>query len=74
MTGLPVISGNQCIAALQKIGYNVTHTKGSHARLVCPGRSPVTVPKHYELDRGTLSSILRTANVSLDEFARLLKR
>ena len=51
MTGLPLISGNRCIKALQKIGYMKTHTKGSHVRLVCPNRAPVTVPQHDELDR-----------------------
>jgi predicted RNA binding protein YcfA (HicA-like mRNA interferase family) len=73
MTRLPLISGNECILALHKIGYNKSHSKGSHVRLVCPGRAPVTVPLHHQLDRGTLSSILRTVNLGIDEFTRLLK-
>ena len=73
MTGLPVVSGNQCIAALIRAGYAVIRTKGSHVRLVCPGRAPVTVPLHSELDRGTLSSILRTVKIPPEEFIRLLK-
>jgi predicted RNA binding protein YcfA (HicA-like mRNA interferase family) len=74
MTRLPLISGNQCISALRKIGYTKSRIKGSHVRLVCSGRAPVTVPLHNELDRSTLSSILRTANISAEEFTRLLKR
>jgi predicted RNA binding protein YcfA (HicA-like mRNA interferase family) len=74
MTGLPLISGNQCISALRKIGYVRTRTRGSHARLICSGREPVTVPFHDELDRGTLRSILRTANITTDKFIELLKR
>jgi len=58
MTGLPLISGNECIRALGKIGYVKSHQKGSHVRLVCSHRAPVTVPLHDELDRETLSSIV----------------
>ncbi|MFQ6122422.1 MAG: type II toxin-antitoxin system HicA family toxin [Dehalococcoidales bacterium] len=73
MARLPVISGSQCISALERIGYRVARTKGSHVRMRCPGRKPVTVPRHDELDRGTLRAILRTADVSVEEFNRLLK-
>ncbi len=73
MTRLPVISGQHCISALQHIGYEVTRIRGSHARLVSPGRTPVTVPLHDELDKTTLKSILRTANVGIEEFISFLK-
>ena len=48
MPELPIISGAQCIAALERRGYYVARTKGSHVRMRCPGRWPVTVPKHDE--------------------------
>lgn len=51
MPELPVISGAQCISALERIGYRVARIKGSHVRMRCPGRKPVTVPRHHELDR-----------------------
>jgi len=54
MSGLPIISGDQCIAALERIGYHVARTKGSHIRMRGEGRKPITVPRHHELDRGTL--------------------
>jgi predicted RNA binding protein YcfA (HicA-like mRNA interferase family) len=69
---LPVISGLTCIRALAKLGYAEARRKGSHVRLTCPGRSPVTVPLHDQLDRGTLRSIIRTADVSVEEFIALL--
>ena len=74
MAELPVVSGDQCISALERIGYRIARTKGSHARMRCPGRRPVTVPKHHELDRGTLRSILRTVDISVEEFNKLLSR
>jgi len=73
MPELPVISGYQCISALERIGYRVARVKGSHVRMRCPGRKPVTVPRHRELDRGTLKAILRTANLSVEEFVKLLR-
>jgi predicted RNA binding protein YcfA (HicA-like mRNA interferase family) len=72
MPELPVISGDKCIAALVRAGYSVARTRGSHVRLRCAGRKPVTVPRHDELDRGTLRSILRTVSMSTEEFKKLL--
>jgi predicted RNA binding protein YcfA (HicA-like mRNA interferase family) len=68
----PLISGAECIAALAKIGYVKVGQKGSHVRLSCVRRAPVTVPLHSELDRGTLRSILRTVELSEEEFRALL--
>ena len=41
-------------------------------RLECPGHPPVTVPMHYEIDRGTLRSIIRTVEISVDDFIKLV--
>ena len=72
MRRLPVVSGRDLIRALGRLGYKVSRTKGSHARLVCPGRPSVTVPLHAELDRGTLSAILNEAEMSADQLRSLL--
>ena len=72
MAALPVISGKECVAALAKLGYRQARQRGSHVRLVCEGRSPVTIPMHDTLDRGTLRSILRVVDVSVDDFVALL--
>ena len=72
MPPLPVISRTTCIAALAKLGYIVLRQKGSHVRLVCPQRPPVTVPLHQEIDRGPLRSIIRTAEISVEEFNKLV--
>lgn len=72
MPELPVISGDQCISALEHLGYRIARTKGSHVRMGCLGRKSVTVPRHHELDRGTLRAILRTAEIRVDDFVKLL--
>ena len=71
---LPVISGHECVAALKNLGYREVRQKGSHLRLGCEGQSPVTVPLHDTLDRGTLRSIIRTVDVTVEEFIRLLRQ
>ena len=72
MPPLPVISGAACIAARVKLGYKTLRQKGSHVRLECAGRPSVTVPLHDELDRGTLRGIIRTAEITVEEFVALL--
>ncbi len=70
--GMPTVSGQDCIKALDKLGYRQVRQKGSHVRLVCEGRNPVTVPMHPTLDRGTLRAIIRTVEITVDEFVALL--
>ena len=72
MPPLPVCSGAEVIQALAKVGYLIARSQGSHTRLRCDGRPPVTVPLHRELDRGTLRTILRQAQLTPDEFVTLL--
>jgi predicted RNA binding protein YcfA (HicA-like mRNA interferase family) len=73
MAELPIISGDECVRLLAKFGYAVIRQKGSHVRLVCTGRAPVTVPLHSELARGTLRSILRTTELDVDDFIAALR-
>jgi predicted RNA binding protein YcfA (HicA-like mRNA interferase family) len=74
MPELPLISGDDCMSALMRVGYHVARSKESHFRLRCEGRRPVTVPRHRELDRATSRSILRQAGLSPEEFLALLER
>lgn len=70
---LPIISGDDCVRALIKLGYRNARQKGSHVRLVCQGRNPVAVPMHNTLDRGTLRSIIRTVDITVEDFVKLLQ-
>jgi len=74
MPRLPVVSGEECIRALSHLGYAVARTRGSHVRLTCAGRIPVTVPLHDEIDRGTLRAILRASDIDIATFIDLLER
>ncbi|MBE9058400.1 type II toxin-antitoxin system HicA family toxin [Sphaerospermopsis sp. LEGE 08334] len=73
MSKLPIISGLECVKALQKIGFVVDRQRGSHIILVREEpRTTISVPDHKELDRGTLRGIIRQAGLSVDEFIELL--
>lgn len=65
---MTVLSGAECVKALRRVGYTKRRQGGSHVRMHCPGRKPVTVPLHATVPRGTLRSILRLAGVRPGEF------
>jgi len=73
MSKLPVISGKDCIKALERLGFNIKRQEGSH--IVLRKDNPfcqLVVPNHKTLDRGTLRAIIRQADLSIDEFVNAL--
>lgn len=68
---LPHISGAETIRALQKLGFVIARQKGSHV-ILRRGATGCLVPNHKELKTGTLSSVLKQAGVSVDEFMTVL--
>lgn len=72
MAGLPLLSGRKIISALSKIGYIAVRQRGSHIRLICVGRKPVTVPDYKEVDRSLLKKILRDAGITSAEFEKII--
>ncbi|MDY7040415.1 MAG: type II toxin-antitoxin system HicA family toxin [Chloroflexota bacterium] len=74
MSKLPVISGRECVRALEQAGFYLKRQTGSHLILRCDQPfAQVVVPDHKVLDRGTLRAIIRQAGLSIDEFVSLLK-
>ena len=73
MARLPVISGDDFVRAMQKIGYVWDHTEGSHMILLHPSGRRLSVPRHKELGRGLLRALIRDVGLSREEFIRLLQ-
>ena len=75
MTKLPRgLAGKEVVKALQKAGFYIKRQKGSH--IVLRRDSPfaqVVVPDHKRIDTGTLSSILDGADLSVEDFIKLIK-
>ncbi len=73
MSRLPVISGTDCVKALEKIGFAVYRQRGSHITMVRQNPpTQTTIPNHKELDKGTLRAIIRQVGLSVNEFVALL--
>ena len=69
---LPVVSGSDVIRALTRVGFGEVSQRGGHVKLRHGNGRTVIVPLHRELAPGTLRSILRQADLSVEEFATLL--
>lgn len=75
MRGLPAVSGRDVLRALERAGFEVIRTKGSHQFLrhrADPSRQTVVPVHRRDLPLGTLRAILRQAGIGLAEFNRLL--
>jgi predicted RNA binding protein YcfA (HicA-like mRNA interferase family) len=73
MSKLPVISGLKAVKAFSKAGWVMARQTGSHIIMV-KDNSVVTlsVPKHNEIDRGTLRKLIDMAGLTVEEFMELL--
>lgn len=75
MNRLPPAKPRLVLRALQRAGFVVHHTSGSHYILKHPGKpgARVTLPYHnHDLKRRTLESILDQADLTHEEFLNLL--
>lgn len=72
------LSGSELVNALDRLGYEISHQKGSHIRLTTQQNSEhhITVPAHDPIKIGTLNAILRDvaahAGLTRDELLVLL--
>ena len=66
MAKLPSTSGKKVIKALGKLGFVVVRQRGSHVILQRESNL-VTVPLHDPIKKSTLNTILKQADVSLEE-------
>jgi predicted RNA binding protein YcfA (HicA-like mRNA interferase family) len=73
---LPSLNAKDVLRALQKAGFVISRTSGSHVRLIHsedPARS-LTLPSHgaRDIKRGTLRAIIAQAGLTVAEFIALL--
>ena len=70
----PLLSGNKVISAFIRAGYLKVGQRGSHVKLYNPGKGiTLIIPNHQEIDRWTLKGIIKDAEMSAEEFIKLLK-
>lgn len=74
MPKLPVVTANEIIKALEKIGFQGIRQKGSHLRMKHENGRVVTIPVHQgkTIGKGLLRKILRDTELSVEELIELL--
>jgi predicted RNA binding protein YcfA (HicA-like mRNA interferase family) len=75
VTKLPSLSFDRILRVLQRDGWVIVRTRGSHIRLhKRTGQEllKVTVPAHRPVKRATLAQVLRQARMDLERFMNLL--
>jgi predicted RNA binding protein YcfA (HicA-like mRNA interferase family) len=73
MPALPVVSGRSAVKVFASFGWSVARQSSSHIIMVHPDH-PVTlsIPDHREVAKGTLRSLIRSANLTVAEFVSAL--
>jgi len=66
-----VVSGSDVVRTLAKAGFLEVSRRGSHVKVRSEAGRTAIVPMHRELARGTLRSILRQADLTVEEFIAL---
>jgi predicted RNA binding protein YcfA (HicA-like mRNA interferase family) len=69
MPSLPILNGLEVVHVFQSLGWAVARQRGSHIILTKKGEIvTLSIPDHTEVARGTLRSLIRSANITVDEF------
>lgn len=69
---LPVLSGRDVVKAFERDGWQVARQRGSHIAMVKAGSmATLSVPDHREVAKGTLRSLIRAAELTVEEFTEL---
>lgn len=70
---LPLLTGRQIVAALERLGFVEVHRKGSHVKMRHPDGRLIVLPFHDEVDRFTLRGALRDAEINLKAFLKQIR-
>jgi len=71
MPKLPRVSGLALVRALERLGFEKVRQSGSHV-IMRRGAKGCVVPLHAEVKIGTLSGILRQADITPEEISSAL--
>jgi predicted RNA binding protein YcfA (HicA-like mRNA interferase family) len=73
MPPLPVLSGQEVVRIFESFGWLVARQRSSHIIMTKEGENvTLSVPNHKEVARGTLRSLIRSANITVDEFVKAI--
>ncbi|MEO5356772.1 MAG: type II toxin-antitoxin system HicA family toxin [Nitrospirae bacterium YQR-1] len=67
---LPLLSGQQVLPALRRLGFIEIYKKGSHVKMKHLDGRTIVVPYHEEVDGFTLKGALKDADIDVEEFLK----
>jgi predicted RNA binding protein YcfA (HicA-like mRNA interferase family) len=76
LTKVPSLNYPEVIRAFQRAGWTLVRQKGSHIKLqreVEGSTLTIIVPAHKPIKRSTLATILKQADLSIEQFLALLR-
>jgi len=65
---IPLLSGKEVYASLERLGFSEIHQKGSHVKMCLSDGRKIVFPYHSEIDRYTLKGALKDADIDINEF------
>jgi predicted RNA binding protein YcfA (HicA-like mRNA interferase family) len=74
MTRLPRVNGKDVVKALERVGFRIERTRGSHVFLKHPDGRTTSVPVHSRetIGPGLMRAILRDVELTVQEFSEIL--
>jgi predicted RNA binding protein YcfA (HicA-like mRNA interferase family) len=71
MPQLPVLNGRKVQRAFERLGWVKARQTGSHIIMTKDGEMvSLSIPNHNPVAKGTLRSLIRSAGLTVDEFAK----
>ena len=73
MVRLANISGKEAVKVFKKAGWIIMGQVGSHVVMVKTGiRANLSIPQHKELSIGTLRALIKGADLTVEQFLKLV--
>ncbi len=75
MPVVPLLRPQEVLKAFEKLGWEVARQKGSHIILTKENHvATLSIPKHNEVARGTLRTLISKAEITVEDFLSALRK
>ncbi|HUW60811.1 MAG TPA: type II toxin-antitoxin system HicA family toxin [Candidatus Bathyarchaeia archaeon] len=69
MPPLPTLRSQEVVRTFERLGWTVARQRGSHIIMARDGSiATLSIPAHKEVAKGTLRSLIRSAELTVQEF------
>ncbi len=73
MAVLPSLGGEEVVRVFESFGWRVARQRGSHIIMTKEGEIvTLSISRHKEVAKGTLRSLIRSANLTVDDFIKAI--